>query len=427
MIAAAIVAVLAGGGVALRATAQREPRTITVTAHFEKAIGLFPLSDVRVLGVAVGEVTSVTPAGERVKVVMEIDRARRIPADARATVIPISLISDRYVQLDPPYEGGPALQDGAVLGLDRTSIPVELDDVLASLKKFLDALEAGNLEDPGALGDAVAALAGALDGTGEDLGRTLGGLGKVSEVVAANSARLNGIVVHLSRLLTALAERQTQITRLNTNLARALGAIAAEEAALDGTLANLAVLTEQLGSVVRDHRGDLEADLAVLAKTTEAVLRHRDSLVRANDWLHVQADGAEEAHNGGAVHKYTDEISGLGPVTHVDVRDVHYGLCPPTSEALCDTLDQLAGPSASAGRAAVPPGPGAATADPAPDAPLPSLLPLDLPPLPAVSLGAAGAVGPPAGAAPPPGIPERIARWFIALGGLIDRLIGGTR
>ena len=87
----------------------------------------------------------------------------KVPADAFAQIVPISVISDRYVQLHPPYTGGPVLEDGAVLEIDRTQIPAELDDVFKQLKKLLDAIEPGEEGEPGALGDLIVALNEALD------------------------------------------------------------------------------------------------------------------------------------------------------------------------------------------------------------------------------------------------------------------------
>jgi phospholipid/cholesterol/gamma-HCH transport system substrate-binding protein len=309
--------------------ATREANTYTVTAYFTKAIGLFPKSDVRVLGVAVGDVTSVFPEGPRVKVVMRIQKTQKIPIDAHAAVIPISLISDRYVQFFPVYERGPALEDGAVLDTDRTSIPVELDDLLASLKKFLDAVEAGTKENPGAIGKLINNSSKTLEGTGANADKTLGGLGSISNAVNAESSRLDSLLVHLNQLFQALVQKKAEITSLNTNLALSLGAIAEQQSALDGALNNLALVTQQVGSIVKQHRPPLETDLRILKDTTNAVLRHQDSLIRANDWLHVFADAIEQSHNGGAVH--TD-----GGVTHIDVRDSHGAAgCPVPVPEVC--------------------------------------------------------------------------------------------
>jgi len=321
ILAGAIAVCLFGATVALAFPRNGNPKT-TVTAYFTKAIGLFPQSRVRVLGVQVGRVTSVTPEGTRVRVVMKLDPDRKIPADARAVIVPISLIADRYIQLTPVYSSGPVLKDGDVIDTAHTSIPSELDDLLAQLKKLLDAVQPGTLQNPESIAAAVKNLAAALAGTGDNLSTALTGAGRLSGSITDNAAQLDATFDHLSRLLDALAKHQADLTQLNTNLAAAIGAIATEHATLDTGLQNIALLTEQLGSLVKDHRLALEQDISVLAKTTRTVVAHQDSVVRSLNWLHVLADGAEQSHYGGAL----DFKNGT---PHIDVRDAHLFPCPP--------------------------------------------------------------------------------------------------
>jgi virulence factor Mce-like protein len=416
LIGAAVVVVLAAVAGAILLPTGNE--SITVTAYFTKAIGLFPQSKVNVLGVKVGRVASVKAEGERVKVVMKIDAERTIPADVRAVIVPISLIADRYVQLTPPYDSGPTLSDGDVIALDHTAIPSELDDVLAQLKKFLDAIEPGTREHPSSLGLAVKNLSSALAGTGDDLSATLGGAGSLSGSIVNNAADVDAIVGELTRLAGALAKRRADIAGLNTNLAQALGAIAQERATLAQGLTSIASLTEELGSLVKAHRAALETDLDVLARTTDAVVRHQDSLIRAVDWLHVLADGAEESHYGGAIHS----VPGDHP--HIDVRDAHLTACPvgvPASVCLLlgltggSMLTDLGLPVPAAASAA--PGPGApAIASPAAD---PTSL-LDL--LPSLPLGGDIATQAAVPAASP--TPGPVRSFFDRMGGFIDRAFG---
>ena len=52
----------------------RQPEeTKTVTAHFPRAVSIYPGSDVRILGVNIGKVTEVVPEGNSVRVEMEYD------------------------------------------------------------------------------------------------------------------------------------------------------------------------------------------------------------------------------------------------------------------------------------------------------------------------------------------------------------------
>jgi phospholipid/cholesterol/gamma-HCH transport system substrate-binding protein len=408
LLAIGIALTFIAGVFALAVKPSGEGGSIKVTAMFTKTIGLFPSSRVMVLGVAVGRVESVTPVGNDVKVIMRIDKAQKIPADARATIVPISLISDRYVQLFPPYSSGATMRTGDLIGTDRTFIPAELDDLLAQLKKLLDALEQGTQGGSPALGVLVSNLSQALQGVGGDLSATLAGGGKVSATVLSRSSDLDQVVVHLSSLVTALSERRADLADLNTHLAQALGAIADERDAFGGALSNIALLTDQLSSLVHDHKAALEQDLVTLSKTTQAVIRHLDSLERTIEWTPVLDDGVEGSHNGGAVD-FT------GAHTHIDVRDAHLTTCPPLVPVAVCTVLGLEGlaPSGSSSQGATHPPvqPVVPAPSPTPTGP-PNLLDL-LPKLPL--LGPNSQSPQPA----PSGSPDGL------LGGLLER-IGGS-
>ena len=69
IVAALTVVALAAGAYAFWPRHQ----DIQVTGDFTRAVGLFPGSDVRILGVKVGKVTEVTPVGDKVRVRFEYD------------------------------------------------------------------------------------------------------------------------------------------------------------------------------------------------------------------------------------------------------------------------------------------------------------------------------------------------------------------
>ena len=53
-----------------------------------------------------------------------------------------SILTDRQIELTPPYRGGPTLQNHDTIGLNRTKTPVEFARVLDVLDK-LSALAQG--------------------------------------------------------------------------------------------------------------------------------------------------------------------------------------------------------------------------------------------------------------------------------------------
>ena len=57
----------------------------------------------RIAGVKIGTVRSITPQPDRVAVTLEIDHGVHVPADAKAVIVAQNLVAARYVQLAPLY------------------------------------------------------------------------------------------------------------------------------------------------------------------------------------------------------------------------------------------------------------------------------------------------------------------------------------
>jgi phospholipid/cholesterol/gamma-HCH transport system substrate-binding protein len=272
-----------------------------VTAYFEKAIGLFPNSDVDILGVPVGKVHSVDPVGTRVKVVLQIDSAYKVPADAVAQIVPISVIADRYVQLSPVYESGATLEDGDVIDVDRTYIPAELDDVFKQLKKLLDAIEPGKAGEPGALGDLIVQLNETLRDREDDLKGTLISGSKLTSTLADAKGDIGGLLVNLEDLFTQLATRSGAFGQLNANFAEVMTALAQSRDDITGTLANLGSMTQEVGDLLKENGDRLGRDLRLAANITSAVLQNRTSVEESLSWLPVVGLGVKNAYHGGAI------------------------------------------------------------------------------------------------------------------------------
>ena len=62
---------------------------------------------------------------------------RADPADAKAIIVANNLVGTRFVQLTPAYKtSGPKMADNAVIGLERTAVPVEWDEVKTQLMRW---------------------------------------------------------------------------------------------------------------------------------------------------------------------------------------------------------------------------------------------------------------------------------------------------
>lgn len=263
---------------------------INVTARFPQTVGLYPGSSVRVLGVAVGTVRSIKPNGPLVDVVMEIPADTPVPADATAVIIPPSLVSDRYVELTPVYDGGARLADGAVMDERHTMTPVELDEILGSLDTFLVALGPDGANADGSLGHLVDVGARVLGkGGGKDFNDTIVNLARAMKTLADNRGDMTGVIKNLASFTDTLARNDAQIRKVTRTLAQATQYLASERTALAEALKNLAVALGEIADLVRGHRAELGADVQALAKVTQVVVKHRDSLIEALEVLPLGA------------------------------------------------------------------------------------------------------------------------------------------
>ena len=168
-----------------------------VVAEFPRTVSLYEGSDVKILGVAVGKVEKVTPAGTKVKVKIYYDGKYKVPADAKAVVVSPSIVGDRFVQLTPAYKDGAVMANNATLGTDRTATPLELDEIFSSLNQLNIALGPDGANK--ATGGGVGPLTRLLDSTARNFGgqgvefnKTLKNFGALTKTLADNKDELFG-------------------------------------------------------------------------------------------------------------------------------------------------------------------------------------------------------------------------------------------
>ncbi|WP_229808647.1 MCE family protein [Actinomadura livida] len=142
-----------------------------VTVRTERAgLQLLPHSDVKVRGLIVGEVrdTDATAQGATLHLALDPDKAKLIPGNVQARLLPKTLFGEKYVELHIPEQPGAlGLAEGAVIQQDRSRTAVEIDKVLNDLLPLLQAVK------PAELNATLNALATALQGRGDQIGQNL--------------------------------------------------------------------------------------------------------------------------------------------------------------------------------------------------------------------------------------------------------------
>jgi virulence factor Mce-like protein len=293
-VALAAVAVLLA---ALGWTILRPAGQYRVTAWFTQTVGLYPGSDVRVLGIPIGSVTDVVPKGNKVRVSMLIDDDYDIPAKADAVVLAPSLVSDRYVQFSPVYDGGAKMKDGATVPLDRTATPVELDQVYAALDDLSSALGPNGANKNGALSDLVDTGAANLQGNGAALNHTLKGFSQAVETLSKHRDDLFSSLDNLQVFTSALAQIDAQVGQFNTNLAAVASQLAGERKDLASAISLLSKALGDVAGFVRDNTTLLTTNVNRLGDVTLALVQQRDALAQVLDVAPAALENLSHAYN----------------------------------------------------------------------------------------------------------------------------------
>lgn len=262
-----------------------------VTAFFERTVSLFEGSQVRVLGLPAGTVDSVEVDGDLVKVELNIDEGVSIPADASATIVPFSLIGERFVQLFPAYTGGPRMEAGAVIPAERTSIPVEPDEALVSLRDFLDDL------NPEGTSRLTKNLREDLEGQGQELNRALRRLADLAADFGSKSDTIGRIIDNLDDFTATLVTREAQIGAVLDDFASVTEVLAAERDHLGNIVTNLASFAGDAGQIVDEHVDRLDRDLEVLEHVAQAVSANLGAVEDLLDAGPITATGLKNAYD----------------------------------------------------------------------------------------------------------------------------------
>ena len=250
----------------------------TVTAHFDRAVAVYPGTDLRVMGVQVGEVTSVVPDGNSVRVEMTYEDKYKLPAGASAAVVTPTLVADRYVQVFPAYGKGAVMPDGGDIPLARTQTPIELDRMFKALDDLSVTLgpKAGSTD--GALDNLLTAGTKALDGNGELGSKTIRNLSAAAETFANNRGPLFDNVRSLAEITDTLAANDATVEAFLEHLTSVSGQLEGEREELRTVLASLARVLGIVKGFVRENREALGTDIELLASLLERVDNQKDNL-----------------------------------------------------------------------------------------------------------------------------------------------------
>ena len=259
----AVVAIAACGG---------GPDTYEVVARFTRAVAIYEQSDVKVMGVTVGQVDHIEIDGDEIVVTLAIRDDVPLPSDATVAIAPESLIGERSLVLPAWKPGDERLAPGTVLGTDRTIIPVEPDEALQAVTDLVAAL------DPDSVNDLLTASAGALEGNGATFNQALVELGRLIPYLAEQDDELLALATDVDRLAAFVAARDAQIDRLFDDFARVAGVLEDERQDIVDFIDALIRLTREGKALLTAYEVTLPENLETVGTVALTVKVNADAV-----------------------------------------------------------------------------------------------------------------------------------------------------
>ncbi len=265
----------------------------TLTAQFDSAAGLYEGNVVAVLGMPVGKISRITPRGGYVEVEFTVDRNVKVPADAQAVTVSTSILSDRQIELTPPYRGGPILENHDTIGLTRTKTPIEFSRVLGVLEKVTKSLQ-GDGHGGGPIADILNGGTDIINGNGARTKHALDELSKAlrlsSDGGASTREQLTTLVKNLSSLLDAAAANDVKLREFASTIHQLSEIMADEEIGSGSTGRKLGQLVQQASDLLDANRDTFKKAILNGNSTLEGVVAQQRDLAEILDIAPMLAD-----------------------------------------------------------------------------------------------------------------------------------------
>lgn len=249
--------------------------------------GLDAASAVKIRGISVGRVDRVELQDDgTVALTLAIRDGIAIPADAAASIEPVSVFGPKFVDIRPggAETAGPFLAAGDTLG--AIVEPSELTETLDAVSQLLDVV------DPEDLAVLLTELARGVDGLGPELGATIDSSADVVGRLARIRPQLEALLQDADAVVQTLADHADDVAAIADDAGPLLDLVAASEDPLAALLLSTSELTARVGDVLTHSGFDLvgllvgvEGGVRVLAEQLALLPDFVDGLDAVSDVL----------------------------------------------------------------------------------------------------------------------------------------------
>ena len=244
----------------------------TVTMELPKSGGLYESGNVTYRGTKVGRVETVRLTDSGVEAVLSLKSGIDIPSDLRAEVHSQSAVGESYVLLLPRNGTSAPLKNGDVIALADTSVPPDVNALLAAANTGLQAIPRDNLKT------VIDESYTAVGGLGPELSRVVQGASTLAIDARKNLDPLTTLIDQAQPVLDSQTNTSAAIEAWASQLATVTAELKTHDEAVAGVIVKGGPAAAEVRRLVDRLQPTLPILMANLVSVGQVALTYQDSI-----------------------------------------------------------------------------------------------------------------------------------------------------
>jgi phospholipid/cholesterol/gamma-HCH transport system substrate-binding protein len=230
--------------------------TNTYKAEFVDATGLIKGDDVRIAGVKVGSVKSVSIVDRtRALVTFDVQSSTDLTRSTHADIRFRNLVGQRYVALTNEIGSTGVLEPGSTIPVSHTSPALDLTVLFNGFKPLFQALS------PSEVNELSYEIIQVFQGQGGTLNRMLAHTASITQTLADRDQVIGQLITNLNSVLDHVGNRNRQLNQLITTFQQFVGGLKKDRGAILGSLDRISALSAQTADLVSGIRAPFVSDI----------------------------------------------------------------------------------------------------------------------------------------------------------------------
>jgi phospholipid/cholesterol/gamma-HCH transport system substrate-binding protein len=255
----------------------------TYRAEFVDATGLVKGDDVRIAGVKVGNVKSISIVDRsRAMVTFDVQDGTALTRSTNAEIRYRNLVGQRYIALTNEIGSTGVLDPGSTIPVSRTSPALDLTVLFNGFKPLFQALS------PADVNELSYEIIQVFQGEGGTLDDMLAHTASITQTLADRDEVIGELITNLNSVLDHVGKRNRQLNQLITTFRQFVGGLKKDRGAILGSLDQISQLSVQTADLVSGIRAPFVSDIHHLRGFAANLDKGRPEIDRALQVLPIK-------------------------------------------------------------------------------------------------------------------------------------------